>query len=225
MYLPSIKTFVYTIGKNQQRQIQIKKMLTDLNFTDWSFFFGNEKKQPYWVNIHDDWIKVLDTPAPFLILEDDACVTEDYKPDIIYPIDSQLVYLGGTSNGEFCNLYKLKNNLLTYSNGPKNVAECLAYSERSDEYIQIFNMHSTHAVLFVNDYVKSSLKIEINTRRDIAVDVVFARWMWCYKVYCLKKPFWYQNDGHHNEATLKYYDNSDPGFNAVKSLLDSIQSD
>ena len=178
-------------------------MLTKLGFSDWGFVFGGDKFKPYWKNIHDDWIKMLETPTPFLILEDDATITDYYHPEVEYPEDTQLLYLGGTTNGEDC-VFPDGLDLLP-SQGSKDVFAWMVYSEYDDRYIRIYNMHSTHAILFLNEDVKRQLQSAINDMRDLAVDVVIARNMRKYKIYCLKQPFWYQKDGWNDERTMRYY--------------------
>ena len=81
----------------------------------------------------------------------------------------------------------------------------MVYSEYDDRYIRIYKMHSTHAILFLNEDVKRQLQSAINDMRDLAVDVVIARNMRKYKIYCLKQPFWYQKDGWNDERTMRYY--------------------
>ena len=84
----------------------------------------------------------------------------------------------------------------------------MVYSERPDDYIRIYNMHSTHAVLFVDDDCRKRVQSAIAQGRDKAVDVVTAHNMRFYRTYLLKRPFWYQNDGHHHRPTLEYYEHS-----------------
>lgn len=212
IHLPDIKTFVYTVAKHTERQGYINQMMKELEFSNWEFLFGSEGRQPYWVNIHSDWIQLLATPVPFLLLEDDATITSHYSSDVTYPDDAQMVYLGGTANGELENMQAIldisatTDTPLRASNGPRTWPGHLVYSEREDDYIRVYNMHSTHAILFVDQQTATDFQVSINAYRDrSAVDVVFARGMHKYKTYCRKQPFWYQNDGHHNDPTLRYY--------------------
>ena len=205
IHLPSVKTFVYTVTKNEDRRNNIVKMMSKLGFTNWSFVFGKDDKNlEYWQCIHDDWISMLNTKPPFLILEDDVDVTENYKSEIEYPSDAHLVYLGGTRNADDMHLKEIakaaKRNNKTLIHDEEFV-----YTEYDENYIQIYNMHSTHAVLFVDDYSRHNFQYIINVNRQMPVDVAFALTHPFFRVYLVKYPFWYQNDGHNNEKTSNYY--------------------
>jgi hypothetical protein len=210
IHLPSVKTFVYTIPKNVDRQRNISIMMNQLGFTNWEFVFGKEQN-PYWMAIHQDFIEMLNTPVPFIILEDDVSLTDYYKPTIEYPSDANLVYLGGTRHGEFGFLDEIKkiieidNNVLIASDGFRLVPGCMIYTEYDNDYIRVYNMHSTHAMLFMDDLTKLDFQRVVEINRHIHVDMVFAYTMLTYKVYCLKHPFWHQNDGRNDDVTLNYY--------------------
>ena len=50
----------------------------------------------------------------------------------------------------------------------------MVYSERPDDYIRIYNMHSTHAVLFVDDDCRKRVQLAIAQGRDKVVDAQYA---------------------------------------------------
>lgn len=211
IHLPSIKTFVYTIPKHIGRQNNISEMLTKLDFTNWSFKFGKESQDPnpknHWQAMHDDWIEMFNTPIPFLILEDDATLTEHYKPTIEYPLDANLVYLGGSSNGEITFLKEIQEavNDLKYCEKIRKHQGWMVYSEYNDDYIRIYNMHSSHAMLFIDDYARLATQKALDTNRHMPTDLIFAYTMLNYKTYCVKRPLWYQQDGYNDFCTLNYY--------------------
>jgi hypothetical protein len=198
IYLPSIKTLVYTVEKNKERQNHIVEMMNKLKFANWSFIYGVANRRAYWIAIHDDFIRFLsEENSPFLFLEDDATLTEHYKEEIEYPEDADLVYLGGTTNGEH---FKQKNVDNSCRSGN------MVYTEYNDEYIRIWNMHSTHAILFIKNDVNQQIKDVINWAKErCPTDVAIAMHMHKWKVYCRKLPFWYQNDDRNSCATQKYY--------------------
>ena len=158
MFLPNIKTFVYTIARNVERQQKMAAMLRKLGFSNWEFVYGSTGETPYWMNIHADFIKILQTPVPFLFLEDDVELTEYYRSDIVYPNDAELVYLGGSVNGE---LYHIRDIMKLAKENKETLMICTAprtfwpdfmvYADRPDAYIHTYNMHSTHAILFLNE--------------------------------------------------------------------------
>jgi len=198
-HLPSTKTFVYTIERNKERQQRITDMLVQMGFSDWQFVYGKQA-QPYWMGIHNDWVRMLETPPPFLILEDDAVVAPYYVPTVDYPDDAQLVYLGGTANGHFYNAMGVK-----FSKGPAGYPYRMAYTEYSNKFIRVYNMHSTHAVLFVDQQTTTDFMHYIARRPQNAVDTIFAMYAHKYRMYCVKHPYWYQKDGHNEGSTLNYY--------------------
>jgi hypothetical protein len=224
MFLPSIKTFVYTIQRNVERQQKMAAMLNKLGFSNWEFVVGSIEKNPYWMNIHVDFAKVLETPPPFLFLEDDVDLTEYYRPEITYPNDAELVYLGGSVNGELYHIRDItklareNNETLMMCTAPREFwPEFMIYAERPDSWIRTYNMHSTHAILFVGscatngmrDFIRENSQLGLGrlpAMQSMAVDRLFGDQMHLYKTYCLKRPFWYQNDGRNNRITFRYYE-------------------
>lgn len=214
LYLPSVKTFVYTIIKNKERQYKIINQLNELGFTNWEFVIGSTGRAEYWKNIHDDWITLLNTDTPFLILEDDAEYTEAYKEYINFPPSADIVYLGGTTNAvEHQHILdylsaETREKLKESSQEPNTCGGLgtLLYTEYDDTYIQTYNMHSTHAVLFLNQDIHQKLQRAIRHFSELyPVDVVLALESSKNKVFCVKQPFWYQNDNHNSIFTSKYY--------------------
>jgi hypothetical protein len=196
IHLPSIKTLIYTIEKNKDRQCRIADMLRKSYFSDWRFIYGTCSKKAYWQNIHDDFIRLLnDIQPPFIFLEDDATTTQYYEPYIEYPKDSDVVYLGGTINSQRIRL-KIPD---------ARTNQKLIYTEYNYDYIRIYNMHSTHAILFLKDSINKEIRDTINNSRKVPVDVVMASNMHRWKVYCRKHPFWYQQDGKNDRLTQIYY--------------------
>ena len=186
IYLPEVKVYMYTVTRNADRQARCREMFGRLGFSNWEFVFGKES-QPYWAGYHDDWIRMAETKTPFMIMEDDATATEWYKPELEYPDDAQLVYLGGSRLGD----------------GGKRRGVKMSYQDMAGDYIRVLNMYGGHALLFVDDKATERIRKEWDLHRNVITDVQLARWTGVK--YCLKKPFWYQVDGHSDEATLKYY--------------------
>jgi len=203
MNISKIKTYVYTVSKNKYRQELITTMLDKLQFSNWSFIYGKETN-PYWVGIHDDFIEMLKTPAPFILLEDDAA-EKTYEADIEYPNDAQIIYLGGSSNGEK-NIEHYDKSKLTFSKGSRTTPYAMLYGEIDNNYIRPYNMHSHHAVLFLDNKLNEDIiKIIKNNNKAYATDVILAEEMYRRKVYCRKQPMFYQTDGRQNEQTLNYF--------------------
>lgn len=178
-------------------------MLDHLQFSDWSFFYGKESN-PYWKGIHDDLIQILKTPVPFILLEDDAA-EKNYEANIEYPSDAQLIYLGGSSNGEKNVEYYDKSNLI-FSKGLRGTPYAVLYGEVDNNYIRTYNMHSHHAILFLDNKANEDI-IELikNNKKAYATDVITAENIYRWKVYCRKFPMFTQTDGRQNLQTENYY--------------------
>jgi hypothetical protein len=171
---------MYTIARNQDRQQRCTAMMRKLQFTDWSFVYGSEGKQHYWQNVHEDYVELLKTPAPFLLLEDDSTTTQAYHATLEYPDDAQHLFVGGNS----C---------------------ALGYTEYDDNWLRIRSMYCGHAMLFIDEATKELIREILNQRRDVPIDVAISDNLARFRGYCLKAPFWYQQDGHNDWSTQHYY--------------------
>ena len=150
------------------------------------------------------------TTTPFLLLEDDAALVDDIHPIVNYPSDANLIYLGGSSCGNDLRGW-WKDGLLQSPGDTSGLNEVgtvwphrMVYTERPDQWIQTYNMHTTHAMLFIDEEAKKEI-INIWDTPSQAVDMTIADWTRDKKVYCLKHPIWYQTDGHSDLRTRGYY--------------------
>ena len=148
--------------------------------------------------------QAISGPLPFMILEDDCEINQ--IPDYIdVPENSDAVYLGisawGFSPSQSGNL-ALLNSLIT---------------DRVDQdVVRIFNMLSSHAILYVAaDYVQSLITdLESNLSGQIQIsnnsgesllyhggtflpcDIIMANKQYLNNVYALRNPVFYQGDKH-----------------------------
>jgi hypothetical protein len=145
------------------------------------------------------WIKLLESRLvadfhPFVCLEDDCSATPWFRRDISIPEDADGVYLG-------ISVYGL--HPMTGLGYPQ-----VQMSPVSSELVRIYNMLSTHALLFMTrawaqkclECVRQALDTELPGSWDIPI----ARSMADYKVYALKSPLFYQDSkmGGQEEPTL-----------------------
>ena len=210
LHLPSLPTIVYTIPRNRPRQQRVAKMLESLGFKQWSFLQGKEGGNPYWRSIYPDFIPLMDRGCPFLFLEDDIqLIAPNYTPYVRVPKGAQAIYLGGTSNGDFSFIRELRRNcpnLRCSNNHGGHIKTPMHFTDYDSDYIRVYNMHSTHAILFLDPAWCRHLKGELRRMQTrTAVDVVCAREQRAFKILCLKRPFWFQADGHNDRVTQAYY--------------------
>ena len=145
------------------------------------------------------WIKMLESKLegdfrPFVCLEDDCSATPWFRRVISVPEDADAVYLGISTYG----LHPMTG--LGYPH--------VQMARVSSELVRIYNMLSTHALLFMTrawtqkclECVRQALDTELPGSWDIPI----ARSMADYKVYALKSPLFYQDSkmGGQEEPTL-----------------------
>lgn len=141
---------------------------------------------------------------PFLILEDDAAINQ--IPETIYiPDDADAIYVGisswGFSPSSDGNLASINNLIIDRVN---------------NDLVRVFNMLSSHAILYINkNHVQSliyDLEANLNGTQQVAVnsgiklkyygetflpcDIIMANHQYNNKVYALRKPIFYQDDKH-----------------------------
>ena len=212
--LRTVKTFVYTIPRNTARQERITQQLNALGFTDWSFVMGQTGvagRSHYWQNISPDLVRLLSTPCPLLLMEDDALlIPENYVNPVRIPDATDVLYLGGCGWGTPANRLDVirsagPNRCVMPFRRTKQVVP-MTYTEVYREYMRVYNMYSGHAILYLNDSVRLALREALqNKAMQYPHDVVWGQEMWKYRVLCRKYPMWYQADGHNETGSFSYY--------------------
>lgn len=143
---------------------------------------------------------------PFIILEDDCGLYNlfDGYEWVDIPDDADAVYLGVSKwiyPHSLASLYGLRESI------QENTSEFLINTEGS--CVQIKGMTSTHAVLYRNREYTNAFTQTMKTllSYETSLDLVYAVLQPLYKVYALKRPFFYQDGtlGGQEEVTkLKY---------------------
>lgn len=122
--------------------------------------------------------------APLLILEDDVVPTEHWYPVLDIPDDVDLVYLGVSNWG-----YVKPDMSRSYHGVVRG-------SQHNEKFKRVYNMCSTHAILYMNDdiieTVKESIKECINMPTPF--DMGMARLQTKAVVVTPNKPMVYQED-------------------------------
>ena len=175
----------------------MEEMLARLNFTNYSRFEGIKGTN---MTAHDSaaaegcaashlHLMENNTP-PFIILEDDA-TEKNFRPIIEFPDDADAVYLGNSSwgrldgrSGPFVHLQKINENLL-----------------------RIFNMLSTHAMLFISqDYVDMCARVAEHWMKIANhLDIGYAEIHRYFNIYAFDKPPFYQSSSLGTDEPLSSY--------------------
>jgi hypothetical protein len=120
---------------------------------------------------------------PLLILEDDIGVTESFTPLIDIPDDADAVYLGGTIFGAI--------DLVDYV----GFTDSVAGDEINEQLIRVYNLLSTHAILYVTDRFKAAAEAAIVhalADLDWEHDKAMAKLQETFAVYAWRRPMFYQ---------------------------------
>ena len=178
-----IKTYVISLKDSSHRE-RISKMLNDLEFEDWQFFDAI-KSTPHFSYIvgcslaHRECVSQAKFPC--LVFEDDADITEWYKPEIEIPDDSDLFYLGTSAWG-------LKTGTSTLNGSD--------FEHIDGDIYRVRHMTSAHALLYLNE--KKNQEMSYKSIRYMAetgkcYDESYAMQLKDYKAYCFERPLFYQN--------------------------------
>jgi hypothetical protein len=191
IYLITIKTATQNHKKLQsifdKHSLNVEYIYGEiLDKTNLSFMEIQTQKSSLVAKAHIEALKK--TKPPFLILEDDVNITNNFTKEFNIPDDADAFYLGtsvwGMLNG---------NSVGGGSRGQKI----------NHNFSKVWGMLGIHSVIYITEnYVNTTIKnlencIEINRYCDecIAEDMIN------HKVYCVNNPIFYQDDGHNNAVT------------------------
>lgn len=195
--LRKIPTHIATVPWYIERQVVLKKSLDELGFKDLKWHFA-KRSNPYWIGARVNYLKIMqEGSVPFLILEDDATlISKNYNPIVEVPENADMIYLGGTRNAS-----AFKGDL-----GDKKKTSFgktkthMIYEDFDDLYVRIFNMHSAHAILVLNEKGRKTFANSILEYNE-PFDICFALKMSKCLTLLRKKVYWYQKDGRNDHYT------------------------
>ena len=178
------------------RNEQMKNLMVSLGFN--AQRISGPMTTPYTIGVAQGYLMMLRShKAPFLSFEDDArlCPSTVIEYKLQVPDDADAVYLGTSTFG------RIKKQSLP------NGAICANYDHR---YLRSFNMLGFHSILYINqEYVDACVYYLQQWIKNGAIggcDDPIAERMHTHKVYCLRKPWFFQDDGHSNQVTLQPVD-------------------
>jgi len=201
--ITQVHTLISTCNKpeNVIRFNQVMQQLETLGFSTVSLVAGPIMR-PYQLGANLNAKNILNNTAlPFIFMEDDATVIlKNYYPVLEIPDDTDVLYLGGAVHA---NKLVLETENLIYNKAYGFARSRLAYTEVNSDFVRIYNMYCTHAVLFVSEKGREIFLRQITMLPNLPFDVTFSYAMEDLNVYMVRHPFFYQNDGHNEIFTTK----------------------
>ena len=189
MKLNEIKTYYINLDKDEEKRESMENMLSTLKF--------NYERFPA---IEENWgcekshHKLLSEglKAPFIVLEDD-CALKNEVIELGFPDHIDFMYLGVSNFG--------------YYNG--NISHVLR-EEATEEVSRVYNMLSTHAMLYLSDdyaNIVKNLAFYCGYKVQQHFDKSIAEVAKYYEVYALNNPMFYQDNynKHHTYHDLRKY--------------------
>lgn len=183
--LLDIPVFYINMKKDIEKDKYINKMLKNAGFKNINRIEAvQDKKSGRRGLSKSQSLALSQIDPPFIILEDD-CDIKYFNPEINVPDNADAVYLGNSAWGL---LGSYTGFLLRYER-----------VEKFPEVYQIFNMLSSHAILYLSkDYV-SMCQRTTNYCANVAatpvpMDVPFAEIQKYFNVYTINKPLFIQKD-------------------------------
>ena len=118
-----------------------------------------------------------------VVFEDDIVPTKDLKTEFWVPGDTDAVYLGVSNHGT------IRNNNYGY-------AGIVLASQETSDFKRIYNMCSTHAMLFLSQkYIDAAADIiERYLNQGVPCDVALASIHKDFKILTPNSPYFYQKD-------------------------------
>lgn len=186
------------MSKDTHKKEYIEKQLKDCGFKNINRIDAVEDKTNGRVGLSKSQLKALSQiPAPFIILEDDAD-PKHFRSSIEVPDDADAVYLGNSQWG-------LQSSHAGFYLKYQKV-------ESMREVFRIYNMLSSHAILYLNqEYVEMCKRTTKYCAyvNPMPMDVPFAMIQRFFNVYTINKPLFIQKDyANKMSAAPKYTNNS-----------------
>jgi len=118
-----------------------------------------------------------------LILEDDIETTDQFKETLEVPEDCDAIYLGVSNHG-----YVRRH--------PFGIRGVVLASKYSEDYLRVFNMCSTHAILYTSErYINACIDIINKCLSDgVAFDVGLASIHRHFNILTPHSPWFYQSE-------------------------------
>jgi GR25 family glycosyltransferase involved in LPS biosynthesis len=194
--LLDIPVYYISLEDQNETHVRMNNMLTKLGFKNIIKFAAKRHPGGKIMGCADSHAQIfeLNPGSPFIILEDDCFLNTEFIAEIDVPDDADAFYLGISGwaryfnmSGQFLNLRKHDENIY-----------------------QIYNMLSTHAILYLNnDYANACKRIaRWSAVKNQHLDIGFAENHKFYNVYAFDKPIFYQQSNEEiTNKNISYFNN------------------
>jgi hypothetical protein len=204
--LKATETIVYTCRPGGARDAIYERrcqhcqvLLTHLGYQRVSFFIG-AVTTPYWHGLRDGHAAIIgQARPPVLVLEDDIRMRAA-ATWLDTPAGCQVAYLGGSRSGT-----DIGARAAIAAGHKLRRRHKWSYEPVDKEWVRVFGIYNTHAILWLDPTVQSLVAAELSTWPR-SVDSYLAenqhRWVCCLR----RVPLFWQGDGHHDRDTWRYLD-------------------
>lgn len=187
----ALRTNWATIERNTERHKKMSDMFSRLDMFTTNKMNG-PISDPYTIGIAQTHIMGMTGNLPVLVLEDDCQeIAIDWKPVIEVPEGTDALYLGSSWFGML--------------RGVSTHGACIS-SSFNEDYNQVYNMLGIHAVIYLTERYRDrvvEMLTEFTHNPIGGCDECIAMEMKKFQILAVKKPMFYQNDGHSDVETLK----------------------
>jgi hypothetical protein len=209
LHLPNLHVTLLTVSTNVRRHGRIGRFFAVHGYRDVAWVFGRPTT-PHHIGARESAAATLrEIQCPTLWLEDDAMPTADYRDEIDVPDDAQVVYLGGGRYGQSggvtrtADWQQVEGGMAGLMDQPFPQLRTLYRDTDDPTWVQILSMSTGHAILWLDNAACRELADRIEADR-IDYDHTLALNQWRYRVYGVRRPWFWQDDGHH-EHTKQYF--------------------
>lgn len=180
-----------TIEKNTDRHRKMGDMFRRLEMRN-TVQMNGPISDPYTIGIAQTHIKGMMGLLPVLVLEDDCqVIAENWRPIIEVPEGTDALYLGSSWFGMV--------------RGRSQHRGCIS-SSFNEDYNRVYNMLGIHSIIYLTESYRDKvveLLTEFVNNPVGGCDECIASEMKNHLILAVKKPMFYQNDGHSEEETMK----------------------
>lgn len=191
--LSSINKIWLTCEKTSDRWCKMESLLKDIGWAATKHV--GEITNPYTIGVTNAHISALNQPGNILILEDDIAQNINIPSSIEVPEDADAIYVG--------------TSLYGVVRGKTMLGGVIAGDY--DNYLnKVFNMLGLHAIIYLTErykqnvisLLKSYLDEPEKMNKEYGCDNPIASSHYKYNIYSVKIPWFYQADGHSDQATI-----------------------
>ena len=189
--ITKVPVLYINLERDVEKNEQMKKMLSDLGFETVIRLEGHLFPDKPLSGCAYSWFTALQQiKPPFLVLEDD-CVVKNFSLEIDIPDNADAIYLGISSWGR-----------MNSHSGP-----FVQYERFDNNILRIYNMLSTHAILYLGEeYTSVCTKIAKHWASiGDHLDIGFAEVQRYYNIYAFNDPFFYQTSSNGTDRKLSSY--------------------